>query len=412
MDTSLLYSLRNELEDELKENILPFWMTYAPDRKHGGFAGHISHMNRADDRANKGMVLHARVLWTFSAVYRKYRQDEYLEMATRAWEYIREHFADREFGGVFWELDYTGNPVSTRKQVYAVAFMIYALAEYWLACGQEEALAWAVQLFRDTERHALDRERNGYTEALSRQWEPVADVRLSEKDANEPKTMNTHLHILEAYTGLFRVWKDPQLEQSLENITGLFLEKFIDHKTWHLRLFFDDDWKLKSDFISFGHDIECSWLLYEAAEVLGKTEILDKAGEAAVEMARVNFGGLDLDGGLIYEMFPRENWTDTDKHWWPQAEALVGYFNAYQISGDEEFVRKTFAVWEFIRDKIIDRSHGEWVWGVNRDGIPDTGKEKAGFWKCPYHNSRACLEIMRRIDETVRSDDETNRPSI
>jgi len=401
MDASSLKKLRKELEQELKGNILPFWMTYAPDQKHGGFAGYISHLNHVDDRANKGIVMHARILWTFAAVYRKYRKDEFLKMATRAYDYIRDHFMDREFGGVFWELDYRGEPVSTRKQVYAIVFTIYAMAEYWLACGEEEALASSIRLFGEIEAHALDRQRNGYTEALSREWEPIADVRLSEKDANERKTMNTHLHILEAYSSLFRVWKDPRLQRALENIITLFMERFIDPGTWHLNLFFDDDWTLKSTFISFGHDIECSWLVYEAAEALGKRELMEKTGRIAVKMAVENFRGLDEDSGLIYEMFPKENRVDSDKHWWPQAEALVGYFNAYQLSGDEEFVRKALAVWEFIKDKIIDHLHGEWVWGVNREGIPDTGKEKAGFWKCPYHNSRACLELMRRIDETL-----------
>lgn len=397
----MLENLRNELEQELRENILPFWMTYAPDRKHGGFAGYISHRNRVDERANKGIVMHARILWTFAAAYRRYEEDALLKMAGRAYEYIRDHFMDVEFGGVFWELDYLGKPVTTRKQVYAIVFTIYALAGYWQACGDEEALEAAVRLFREIETHALDRERNGYTEALSREWEPVDDVRLSEKDANEHKTMNTHLHILESYTSLFRVWKDPQLQRSLENIITLFIEKFVDPETWHLNLFFDEDWNLKSTFISYGHDIECSWLLHEAAGVLGKMELVGKTGEIAVKMAGENFGGLDKDHGLIYERFPGENRVDSDRHWWPQAEALVGYFNAYQLSGDEEFVRKTLGVWNFIRDKIIDRSHGEWVWGVNREGVPDTGKEKAGFWKCPYHNSRACMEMIQRLDDTL-----------
>jgi mannobiose 2-epimerase len=401
MDSMLLGKLRKELEQELKKNILPYWMTHAPDRVHGGFVGYISHRNHVDNRANKGIVLHARILWTFSAAYRKYGEDAFLEMADRAYCYIMDHFIDREHGGVFWELDYMGTPVSTRKQVYAIAFAIYAMTEYWQASGEGEALDTAIRLFGETEAHALDSKRNGYIEALSGEWEPLADVRLSEKDANEPKTMNTHLHIMEAYTSLFGAWKDPRLQRALENIIRLFIEKFIDPGTWHLNLFFDDDWRLKSSFISFGHDIECSWLLHEAAWVLGKRELAEQTGQIAVRMARANFAGLDKENGLIYEMFPGERRMDTDRHWWPQAEALVGYFNAYQLSGEEEFFHKAAAIWDFIRKRIIDREHGEWFWGVDSSGVPDTGREKAGFWKCPYHNSRACLEMMRRIDETL-----------
>ena len=395
----MLGEFRKELEMELKGNILPFWMTHSPDREHGGFAGYISHTNCVDPKANKGIVMHARVLWTFSAAYRKYADKAFLQMATRAYDYIRDYFTDRKSGGVFWELDYRGKPVTTRKQVYAMAFTIYAMAEYWQACGETEALDAAVRLFLETEEHALDRQRNGYTEALSREWEAVADVRLSEKDANERKTMNTHLHVLEAYTRLFRVWKDPKLRQALHNIINLFLEKFIDPVTWHLHLFFDDDWNLKSDLISFGHDIECSWLLDEAAGVLGEKELANRCGAIAVNMARENFGGLDDEHGLIYELFPGENRVDGDRHWWPQAEALVGYFNAFQLSGDEEFFHRSLGIWRFIKEKIIDHTYGEWLWGVKSNGLPDTGREKAGFWKCPYHNSRACLEVMKRIDE-------------
>ncbi len=408
MDAKLLGALRTGLERELKENILPFWMTMAPDRENGGFAGYISHANRVNLRANKGIVLHARILWTFAAAFRISADPAYLEMATRAYRYILEHFTDHQLGGVFWELDYQGNPVTMRKQVYAIAFAIYAMTEYRQACGEKEALEWAVRHFRDLEEHALDRERNGYIEALSRDWEPVEDVRLSEKDANERKTMNTHLHILEAYTNLFRVYKDPRLREALENIIRLFMERFIDRETWHLRLFFDDDWNLRSDFISYGHDIECSWLLDEAAGVLGDTELAEECGRIAVRMARANFGGLDQEHGLIYEFFPRENRADGDRHWWPQAEAMVGYFNAYQRSGDEEFALKAMGIWEFIKKRIIDHTYGEWVWSVNREGIPATGKEKAGFWKCPYHNGRACMEMMRRIDETLATRKEKN----
>ena len=408
MDAKKLGALRTDLERELKENILPFWMTLAPDKEHGGFAGYISHQNHVDLKANKGIVMHARILWTFSAAYLVYHDPAYLETAARAYEYITGHFTDRESGGVYWELNYRGAPVTMRKQVYALAFTIYAMTEYWHACGEKEALASAVRLFGEIEEHALDRERNGYIEALSREWEPVEDVRLSVKDANERKTMNTHLHILEAYTSLFRVHRDPRLREALDNIIRLFTERFIDRETWHLRLFFDDDWNLRSDFISFGHDIECSWLLDEAAGVLGNRELEEECGRIAVQMARVNFRGLDHEHGLIYEFFPGENRADTDRHWWPQAEAMVGYFNAYQRSGDKEFALKAIGIWEFIKKRMIDRTYGEWVWSVNREGIPATGNEKAGFWKCPYHNGRACMEMMRRIDESLAAGKKKN----
>lgn len=393
-----LAQLKKELEKELKGNILPYWMKYTRDEVYGGFFGHVTHFNQAVQGANKGAILNARILWTFAAAYRMYGDTAYLEFARRAYDYIKEHFIDRELGGVYWELDYKGEVSASRKQIYAIAFTIYALAEYGMALGDQKPVQIAISLFKDIESHALDRVNMGYIEALARDWTPVEDLRLSDKDDNESKTMNTHLHILEAYANLFRVWKDPGLDQALEIIIRLFLDKFVDADTHHLKLFFDEDWKLKSSLISYGHDIECSWLLHEAAVILGDPQLITQTGSLAVRMARNNFKGLDKDHGLFYELIPQEGKLDTDKHWWPQAEAMVGYFNAYQLSGEEVFVRRTLNSWDFIKERIIDKEYGEWFWSVDQKGNPRTGKEKAGFWKCPYHNGRACMELIRRID--------------
>ena len=400
MEKETLTSFRNDLEIELKENILSWWMKFTPDQENGGFYGHVDHLNTPVEKANKGAIMNARILWTFSAAYRMYKEKAYLDTAKRAYEYILRHFLDSELGGVYWELDYKGTMSSSRKQIYAIAFTLYAMTEYWMASGEEKAFDISVQLFEEIETHAFDEIKNGYVEALARDWTPVEDLRLSDKDENESKTMNTHLHILEAYTNLFRYWKNPRLERSLENIINLFLDKFVNPDTKHLNLFFDENWNMKSSLVSYGHDIECSWLLHEAAEVLGKPELRTKTAVLAVQMARENFSGLDLDGGLFYEFFPESRELDTDKHWWPQAEAVVGYYNAYQLSGDDEFALKTQTSWNFIKEKIVDLQHGEWYWSVNRSGIPQIQNEKAGFWKCPYHNGRTCMEMINRINET------------
>jgi mannobiose 2-epimerase len=391
--------LRLELEQELKGNILPWWMSVAPDRELGGFHGHITHQNHAVRGAGKGAVLHARVLWTFSAASRMYGLPEYLETARLAYDYILKHFLDDTCGGVYWELDPDGRVRSSRKQIYALAFTLYALVEYHLASGEDRPLQLAIGLYTDTEAHAFDRQHNGYTEALSREWGELEDLRLSEKDENVSKTMNTHLHILEAYANLCRVWKDPDLERSLENLIGLFLERFVDRERSRLNLFFNREWALKSSLVSFGHDIECSWLLHEAAGILGRPELEAETGSLSVSMAEATLTGLAGDGGLFYEFNPETHVLDTDRHWWPQAEAMVGYFNAYQISGREVFLDRALGIWNFIREHLIDREHGEWHWSVDASGKPQTTREKAGFWKCPYHNGRACMELIRRIDQ-------------
>ena len=254
----------------------------------------------------------------------------------------------------------------------------------------------------DIEAHAFDSLKNGYTDALARDWSPLEDLRLSEKDQNESKTMNTHLHILEAYTNLYRVWNDPALKDALENVLRLMLDRFVNRDSKHLNLFFDENWTLKSNLVSFGHDIEATWLLFEAAEVLEIQSLIEDTRKLAVEMARENFSGLDADGGLYYEFFPDEKRMDTDKHWWPQAEALVGYYNAYQISNDEIFLIKALESWTFIKEKLVDLEYGEWNWATNKEGRALREKEKAGLWKCPYHNGRACLEIIQRIDNNLK----------
>ncbi len=391
-----LMNLALELEQELHGNILNYWITHSLDHTYGGFAGHITRDNRVIDTAPKGSVLNARILWTFSSAYQMYRKQEYLNMAQRAYKYFSEFFIDPEYGGVFWELDYSGNVLNPRKQIYALAFAIYAMTEYHTACGDRNALQTAINLYEAIETYSLDRQANGYIEAMKREWKPISDYRLSDKDANESKTMNTHLHILEAYSNLYRIWKDVALEKSLENIIQLFLDKFIDQETWTLKLFFDDDWQPASDIISYGHNIECSWLLYEAVQVLGNDELLQRVTPVSVQMARHCIPALDTDHGLFNERVPSKNWLDTDKHWWHQAEAIVGFYNAYEVSGNPRFAKQSINSWTFIKNYIVDRQFGEWFWKVNKQGTPDLRDEKAGFWKCPYHNSRACMEIVRR----------------
>jgi mannobiose 2-epimerase len=401
MRSEALPRFREELKKELKENILPWWMRHAPDRELGGFHGHIDHQNQVVNGAGKGSVLNARILWTFSAAYRMYKDPNYLDTARRAYAYIISYFTDKKYGGVYWELEANGSVRSSRKQIYAIAYTIYGLVEYHLASGEDYPLKIARGLFRDMEAHAFDQERNGYVEALSREWEALEDMRLSEKDVNERFTMNTHLHILEAYGNLYRVWKDPMLKSALETLIHLFLDKFVDRERMQLNLFFDDHWNLKSSLVSYGHDIECSWLLHEAALILGKKDLLKETGEVAVKMARASVKGLADDGGLCYEYFPDSMILDREKHWWPQAEAMVGYFNAWQLSNEEEFLDRALGSWAFIREKIIDQSQGEWFWSVDDLGVPRTDKEKAGFWKCPYHNGRACMELIQKINQII-----------
>ena len=393
----LINQLRNEMRSELENNILPFWMNKMEDNEEGGFYGQITGEDELKPEASKGAILNARILWTFSSAYRLLKKPEYLETATRAKRYLIDRFYDPQYGGIYWELDYKGNPLDTKKQIYAIGFAIYGLSEYARATGDEEALAYAQQLFDVIEQHSFDSEQNGYVEALTRDWQPIGDMRLSDKDENEKKTMNTHLHILEPYTNLYRVWKDEQLERQLRNLIEVFITRILDPQTGHLNLFFEEDWTNKYRIYSYGHDIEASWLIHEAALVLGDPALLKRIEPIIIRIAQAADEGLNPDGSMIYENFLDKQKIDRELHWWVQAENVVGHINLYQHFGDTEALDTAARCWEFIKTKLIDREQGEWHWSLLPDGTVNRRDDKAGFWKCPYHNGRMCMEVIERF---------------
>lgn len=389
--------MKTEMQDVLQKNILRFWLDKMVDQEHGGFYGRIDGHEHLHADAEKGAILNARILWAFSAAYRVLGDKAYLEAASRAKHYIIDHFIDPEYGGVYWSLDCNGKPLDTKKQFYAIGFAIYGMSEYARATGDAEALKVAIDLYRCIEEHALDHEYNGYIEAMTRDWQPIADMRLSELDANYPKSQNTHLHIIEPYTNLYRVWKSDELKASLRNLIDIFTDRILNPETHHLDLFFDMDWKRGAGALeSYGHDIECSWLIHEAALVLGDAEVLKKV-EPIVEMvAKASEKGLNADGSMVHEANLDTGYVDSDLHWWVQAEAVVGFFNIYQYFGDESALQKAQHCWTYIKENLIDDENGEWHWSRRKDGTLNLDDDKAGFWKCPYHNSRMCLEIIER----------------
>ncbi len=393
----IVLTMREEMQHELVCGILPFWMNKMVDEVNGGFYGRVTGKDELVCDAEKGAILNARILWTFSAAYRLLKKPEYLEMAARAKDYIVACFYDHEFGGVYWSLDCEGNPLDMKKQIYALGFAIYGLSEYYRATGDSKALDYAVRLFDSIEEHSFDSEKNGYCEALTREWGEIADMRLSEKDANERKTMNTHLHILEAYTNLYRIWQNNRLEKQLRNLVNLFVEKILNAHNGHLDLFFDDDWNSRYQIVSYGHDIEASWLIHEAALVLGDKAVLEKVEIVVRQIADAADDGLMFDGSMVYETFLDESRTDLERHWWVQAENVVGHLNLYQHFDDEKALQKALSCWNFIKQYLIDRLHGEWHWSILPDGTINTTDDKAGFWKCPYHNGRMCMEVMERF---------------
>ena len=407
----MVNNLRADALHLLEANILPFWSTRMVDNERGGFYGRIDGHNTLHPDAPKGAVLNARILWTFASACRVLHRMPYRILAARAKDYLMQRFIDHEYGGVFWSLHADGTPLDTKKQTYAISFAIYGLAEYHRATGDQEALDTAISLFHDIETHAFSSPvtgnpssvTHGYIEALTRDWQPIADMRLSDKDENGTFTMNTHLHVLEAYTNLYRVWRDPLLEHQLRNLIVIFTNRIYNPETGHLNLFFDEEWKIinhkfeiinhKFEIINHkyspGHDIEAAWLLHEALDVLGDNELLNCTLPVIRSLAQA------AEDGILRE-----------SEWWCYAEAVVGYIDQWQLlaqdpatqTESEINLQLAQAAYEFIRTRLIDRKHGEWYWSVRPDGTPDTGHDKAGFWKCPYHNSRMCYELIERLN--------------
>ena len=425
-DSHIVATMKMEMQDVLENNILRFWLDKMQDDENGGFYGQMTGRGQLIKEADKGAILNARILWSFSAAYRVLGKKEYLEAATRAKEYFISHFIDHEYGGVFWSLDYKGQPKDTKKQFYAIGFAIYGLSEYARATGDHEALDYAIQLYENIEEHALDHVYNGYIEACTREWGVMEDMRLSDLDANYPKSQNTHLHIIEPYTNLYRCMREfqaaqscnyvpaigavlpvaitvPQetfarVEASLRNLIHIFTDHILNPATHHLDLFFEMDWKRGAGHLeSYGHDIECSWLMHEAALVLGDKDILNKVEPIVREVAEASSKGLNPDGSMIHEANLDAGTVDDDLHWWVQAENVVGWMNIYQYFGDENALQKALRCWEYIKQNLIDKENGEWYWSRHKDGSLNLDDDHAGFWKCPYHNSRMCMEILERF---------------
>lgn len=381
----------------LEDNILRFWLDKMIDREQGGFYGRMRADGVVEKDAPKGAILTGRILWSMSAAYRITHNPEYLDAATHAKRFLLDKLYDKEFGGVYWSVEADGTPLDTKKQFYALGFAIYGLSEYVRATGDEEALSYAIRLYDAIEEHSHDRRYGGYIEATTRQWGEIEDMRLSTKDRNDRKSMNTHLHIIEPYANLLRIWRSDELVESVCGLLDTFEKHIIDAETSHLRLFFDDEWQSQSDMVSYGHDIEAAWLLIEAAQVVGDEALIDHFGKVAQRIAAAAAEGINADGSMSYEYTPSSGERDDDRHWWVQAESVVGYYYMWHLFCDKEALARATAAWEYIEREIIDREGGEWWWSRKADGTINRTDDKAGFWKCPYHNSRMCIELLQTM---------------
>jgi len=393
-----LNQLRDEVRTDLTQNILNYWSGYMVDSGKGGFFGRIDSDNKVRKDEDKGGILNARILWTYSAAYRVLKDTAYLRLARRSKDYIMAHFIDKEYGGAYRSLKSSGEPSDTRKQIYTQSFFIYGLSEYYRATGDTEALNAAIAIYNLFERYALDTKSDGYFEVYTRDWKRLHDRLIGESTEKDEKTMNTHLHLMEAYTSLYRVWPDKRLAERLKDIVGLFLNKIIDPRSFHLTCFMDRGWNRTSAVDSYGHDIEASWLLNEAAGVLEDAQLIRRVKDISIRIADAASEGLQSDGSLVYEKDRSTGRIGSERSWWAQAECVVGYLNAYELTGKQKYLENSTNCWNYIKNHFVDKKAGGWFSSVQENGMPGRG-DKAGFWVCPYHNSRMGLELIERIPD-------------
>ena len=401
-----LQALSKSAEQELRGDILPYWLTHTRNPENGGFVGMITYDGKVDNSVPRGALLTSRILWTFSTAYRVYHDPAYLEMARYAYNDLVEHFWDKQNGGIYWAITPDGKTQASAspdgkdhppiKLIYGQVFGIYALSEYYRATGEKASLDKAVAIYNLVEEHAHDRVNGGYFDVLDERWNRLPDKGNLLGPA--PKSQNSHIHILEAYTNLMRVWPDAGLRANQADLFRMVVTRIVDPKTHHLILFLKDDWTPVSEEVSYGHDIELSWLLVESAQVLGDPAAVALSKSVAMDIARVTLAeGVDPDGGVLSEGGPK-GYTNTRKEWWEQAEGAIGFLNAYQISGDARYLEASRHTWDFIQAKFVDRQLGDWFNLVKRDGTP-LRLPKVSLWKCPYHSGRSCFELMDRVRE-------------
>lgn len=387
---------RIEVEKELTEHILPFWMKLK-DEQNGGFYGKVDFDLNTHKQADKGGIVTARFLWTFSAAYRVTKDNTYLEYADHLYDFLVNKLYDNEHSGLYWLVDDQGNPKDMRKHVYTQSFGIYALSEYYRATKNEKALKLAISLFELIEDKGFSKDSNAYMEEFDREWNPTPNEMLSENGVIAEITMNTHIHVLEAYTNLYKAWPNEKLKARLNDLLKVHYEKIYNPETKFLHVFFDKEWNNLLDIKSFGHDIEASWLMDETIKALdlNDEDYINMVVDIAYNIADY---AMQDDGSLVNEEL--NGVVDPTRIWWVQAEAIVGFYNAFERTGDQRFLDLVHGLWEYTKQYIIDgRAQGEWYWSVDEKGNP-TKENICDPWKASYHNGRFCLEMMERMSKS------------
>ncbi|MGN0331762.1 MAG: AGE family epimerase/isomerase [Lachnospiraceae bacterium] len=382
-----------EIKEHLQNSIIPFWKSLRDD-EFGGYYGYMNYERELDKRAVKGCILNSRITWFFSQAYQTLKDATLLEEARHGYEFMKKYCLDSEYGGIYWSVNYDGTSVDDTKHTYNQAFAIYALSAYYDASKDDESILLADNIYRIIENKCRDSE--GYLEAFDRKFQPIENDKLSENGVIAGRTMNTLLHIMEAYTEFYRVTGKQEVKERIEWILNIIADKIYNPKLHRQEVFFDMDYQSLLDLHSYGHDIETAWLIDRAVEVIGEPLYEKKMTPITKDLTNQTFETA-FDGHSMSNECERSI-VDTDRVWWVQAEAIVGFLNGYQKNPSKiEYLEAAENIWKYIKEYVVDsREHSEWLWLLDKNGKPYEDKPIVDEWKCPYHNGRMCLEVIRR----------------
>ena len=388
--------MRKEVENHLVNDIIPFWKKLRDD-VYGGYYGFMDYDLKVDEKAVKGCILNSRITWFFANAYMVLKDESLLEEAKHGYEFMCKHCLDNENGGIFWTVQYDGTPDETMKHTYNQAFAIYALSSYYDASKDKEALSKAFELFELIETKCRD--EIGYKEAFDVKFDEIENDKLSENGVMADRTMNTLLHVFEAYTELYRVSGDERVKEKLKEIMDTAADKIYNPELKRQEVFFDNDYNSILDLYSYGHDIETAWLMDRGLEILGDEAYTQKISPITKTLTRQIYD-IAFDGHSLSNECEK-GVVDTSRIWWVQAETIVGFLNGYEKTPEnKEYLDAAKAVWEFIKEYVIDKREGsEWYWRVRQDGTPVEGEPIVEPWKCPYHNGRMCFEVIKRSEK-------------
>ena len=382
--------------NHLTKQIIPFW-NKMEDLDNGGFYGFADENGIPDKTYLKGCILNSRILWFYSASYNLLKDEGLLNKAKHAFDFLKNNFYDNVNSGLYWSLSADAKPLDTTKHTYNQAFAIYGLSEYYKASKDKEALLLAYSLYDTIENKCRD--KDGYFEAFTIDFKPESNEKLSENGVMAERTMNTLLHVLEAYSVLYEADRNEKIGKSIREVLNIFKEKIYNPDKKICEVFFDKNYNSLIDLESYGHDIEASWLIYRALEVLDDKKYYDimlPVVEGLAEASYIN--GIDKANNAMFNECEKKV-ISRKKVWWVQAESVTGFYNAYTLTNNEDYLNMSSKVWDYIQKYIIDKNTGEWIEDIQEDNTVTKGQALAHEWKCPYHNGRMCIEMIKRLSK-------------